>query len=149
MADKLVQEQIAEFRETFDMFDLDNDGRLSVHELQTLMNSLGQNPDIGDLGNTVAEFGGDEQGRLEFPDFLALMARKLKDTDPEEELIEAFKIFDRDGDGFICNLELKAAMENVGERLDDSEVNEMIIEADIDRNGRLNYDEFKRIMKAK
>ena len=30
------------------------------------------------------------------------MARKMKDTNTEEELVEAFKVFDRDGNGFIC-----------------------------------------------
>ena len=37
-----------------------------------------------------------------FPEFSSLMVRKMKDTDTEEELVEAFKVFDRDGNGFIC-----------------------------------------------
>ena len=38
-------------------------------------------------------------GTIDFPEFLSLMARKMKDTDTEEELVEAFKVFDRDGNG--------------------------------------------------
>ena len=37
-------------------------------------------------------------GTIDYPEFLSLMARKIKDTDTEEELREAFKLFDRDGD---------------------------------------------------
>ena len=44
----------------------------------------------------------DGNGTIDFPEFSSLMARKMKDTDTEEELVEAFKVFDRDGNGFIC-----------------------------------------------
>eukprot|EP00434_Breviolum_minutum_P036116 symbB.v1.2.031988.t1/scaffold3776.1/size50502/3 len=76
------------------------------------------------------------------------MSRKLKETDTEEELIEAFKVFDRDRDGFISGGELRASMTNLGERLNDAEVDEMIKEADLDGDGLINYDEFVRMMMA-
>lgn len=60
------------------------------------------------------------------------MARKMKDTDTEEELIEAFKVFDRDGNGFISAAELRHVMTNLGEKLTDEEIDEMIREAYID-----------------
>ena len=49
----------------------------------------------------INEVDADGNGTIDFPEFLSLMARKMKDTDTEEELIEAFKVFDRDGNGFI------------------------------------------------
>merc|ERR1719284_2299860 len=91
----------------------------------------------------------DVQGRIDFPDFLSLMARKMKDTDTEEELIEAFKVFDRDEDGFISAGELRSSMMNLGEKLTDAEVDEMIREADMDGDGQINYDEFVKMMMAK
>eukprot|EP00913_Durusdinium_trenchii_P012235 g11488.t1 len=69
-----------------------------------------------------------------------LLATFTKDT--EEELIEAFKVFDRDRDGFISGGELRQSMTNLGERLNDTEVDEMIKEADLDGDGLINYDEF-------
>ena len=47
----------------------------------------------------------DGNGTVAFPEFLSLMARKIKDADTDEELIEAFKVFDRDGNGFISAAE--------------------------------------------
>lgn len=53
----------------------------------------------------------------------AMMARKMKDTDSEEEIKEAFKVFDKDGNGFISAAELRHVMTNLGEKLSEAEVN--------------------------
>ena len=65
------------------------------------------------------------------------MARKMKDTDSEEEIREAFKVFDRDNNGFISAAELRHVMTSIGEKLTDDEVDEMIREADQDGDGRI------------
>jgi Ca2+-binding EF-hand superfamily protein len=43
-----------------------------------------------------------------------MMARKMKDTDSEEEIREAFKVFDKDGNGSISAAELRHVMTNLG-----------------------------------
>lgn len=72
-----------------------------------------------------------------FIEFLTMMARKMKDTDSEEEIREAFKVFDRDNNGFISAAELRHVMTSIGEKLTDDEVDEMIREADQDGDGRI------------
>ena len=79
-------------------------------------------------------------GTIDFPEFLTMMARKMKDTDSEEEIKEAFRVFDKDGNGFISAAELRHVMTNLGEKLTDEEVDEMIREADIDGDGQVNYE---------
>ena len=95
----------------------------------------------------INEVDADGNGTIDFPEFLSLMARKMKDTDTEEELIEAFKVFD--SNGLISAAELRHVMTNLGEKLTDEEVDEMIREADIDGDGHINYEEFVRMMMAK
>ncbi|KAL2535955.1 Calmodulin [Forsythia ovata] len=68
----------------------------------------------------------------------------MKDTDSEEELKEAFRVFDKDQNGFISAAELRHVMTNLGEKLTDDEVDEMIREADVDGDGQINYEEFRQ-----
>ena len=51
------------------------------------------------------------------------------------------EVFDRDGNGFISAAELRHVMTNLGEKLTDEEVDEMIREADVDGDGQINYEE--------
>jgi len=143
---QLTEEQIAEFKEAFALFDKDNDGNITTKELGTVMRSLGQNPTESELADMINEVDADGNGDIDFSEFLTMMARKMKDTDSEDEIKEAFKVFDKDGNGYISALELRHVMTNLGEKLTDEEVDEMIREADIDGDGQINYEEFVKMM---
>jgi calmodulin len=69
-----------------------------------------------------------------------MMAKRIQDVDEEEELREAFKVFDKDGSGSISKAELKIVMENLGEKLSPEEIEEMMQEADKDGNGEIDYE---------
>merc|ERR1712142_1144880 len=96
MADQLTEEQIAEFKEAFSLFDKDGDGTITTKELGTVMRSLGQNPTEAELLDMINEVDADGNGTIDFPEFLTMMARKMKETDSEDEIREAFKVFDKD-----------------------------------------------------
>ena len=70
----------------------------------------------------------------------------MKDTDSEEEIREAFRVFDSDGNGLISADDLKRVMTNLGEKLTDEELDEMIMNADLNRDGYVNYEEFVTLM---
>ena len=74
---------------------------------------------------------------------------KIKKLSKRLKLMEAFKVFDKDGNGFISSVELRHVMTNLGEKLTDDEVDEMIREADVDGDGQVNYDEFVKMMLQK
>ena len=69
-----------------------------------------------------------------------MMAKRGKTRDMLEELREAFRVFDKDGNGFISLDELKSVMRSLGENLTEEEFDVMIREADIDGDGQVNYD---------
>lgn len=70
-----------------------------------------------------------------------MMANKQNDNQQSDDLNmeEAFKVFDKDGNGFISAAELRNVMVNLGEKLTDEEVENMIREADVDGDGQINY----------
>ena len=79
-------------------------------------------------------------GTINFAEFTKMMGKKMENSDPVEDLREAFKIFDKNSDGKIDPNELKKVMVNIGEKLTDEEANEMIKEADVDGDGKVNYE---------
>ena len=94
----------------------------------------------------IDEVDADGNGSLEFPEFLNLMANKMRNADTEEELIEAFKIFDRDGDQLIRWQEIRHVFDILGEKMEDDDIKEMIKLADTDGDDSINYTEFCKMM---
>ena len=148
-AEKLSEQQIAEFKEAFSLFDKDNDGKITTKELGTVMRSLGQNPSESELTDMINEVDVDSDGTIDFPEFLTMMARKMKDTDSEAEIAEAFKVFDRNGDGKISAAELRHVLTSIGEKLSDADVDQMIREADTNNDGEIDIKEFTQLLAAK
>lgn len=89
---QLSEEIIAEFREAFALFDKDGDGLITTKELGTVMRALGQNPTEAELRDLIAEVDMDGSGAIDFPEFLAMMTKKSRTADSEEEIREAFKV---------------------------------------------------------
>lgn len=69
-----------------------------------------------------------------------MMAKKMKDAGSETEIREAFKVFDKEGKGFISATYLRYIMTNLGDKLPDEEVDEMIFEVDKDGDGEIRYE---------
>lgn len=136
------EEKMAEYKEAFSLFDKSGTGVISSRELGNLMKSLGQTPTEAELRDLVNEIDINGDGEIDFGEFVGLMARQVVDHDTEEELREAFKIFDKNEDGFISPSELRLVMTNLGEKLTDEEIDDMIREADFDNDGVINYEEF-------
>ncbi|XP_051007392.1 calmodulin-like protein 3 [Acomys russatus] len=149
MANQLTEEQIAEFKEAFSLFDKDGDGCITSQELGTVMRSLGRNPTEAELQGIVNEINTDGNGTVDFPEFLTIMSRKTRENDSEEEIREAFRAFDKDGNGYVSAAELRHVMTRIGETLSNEEVEEMIRVADTDGDGQVNYKEFVHILVSK
>jgi Ca2+-binding EF-hand superfamily protein len=120
------------------------------------MRAMGQNPTEDELNSLVMEVDLDGNGTIEFPEFLEMMKQKANEVDQGAELRwiiwgsvseslqssildiaflyfhrEAFKIFDRDKDGFISTKELKRVTNMLGTMLTKEEVEEFMAEADL------------------
>merc|ERR1712221_22260 len=136
----------AEFKEAFDEFDTDGSGTISPEELLGVMRAMGQNPTEDELLNLVLEVDVDGNGTIDFPEFLNMMKKKAREVDEEADLREAFKIFDRNRDGYIDMKELKKVTAMLGTMLTKEEIEEFMAEADKDGNGKLDYEEFVKML---
>ena len=149
MTEQLTKEQIAEFKTAFALFDKDGNGTISTKELGCIKRAYGHDHTEAELEDMIAEFDTGGDGTIDFEEFLIMMERKMAETESEQDIGETFKVFDKDGNGFISADELRHVINNLGEKLTDDEVEKLIREADIDDDGQINYEEFVTLLMPK
>ncbi len=69
------------------------------------------------------------------------MEDKLKEVDTYEDLIEQFKKLDKDGDGMIPAPEFKQYMKNMGMKMTQDQLDELMKEADAKNEGKVDIEE--------
>jgi len=109
-------QQLAEFKEAFEIFDQDGDGSITTVELGRVMQSLGIEMTQTELVDMIND-DADGNGSIDFPEFVALMSKAMTEAETREELKAAFGHFDKDGSGYIDKEELLLVMEQLGEKL--------------------------------
>ncbi|GAA5801031.1 hypothetical protein HPULCUR_006473 [Helicostylum pulchrum] len=149
MSDQLTQEQITEYREAFQLFDKNGDGSISASELGVVLRSFGMNPSDAELQDMVNDVDADNNGHIDFEEFLSLVKTLKSESDDTDDLQEAFKVFDADGNGVIDRNELHKVMSSLNETLTEQELDAMIREADINGDGQISFEEFKAMMGGK
>ncbi|XP_031555227.1 calmodulin-A-like isoform X2 [Actinia tenebrosa] len=144
---KLTEAQINEYTKAFNDFDQDGDGHLSCEELGVIMRSIGHNPSPKELQEMMTVADRDASGTIDLLEFLEIMAKKSEEDSSEQDLKEAFSLFDKNGNGVISADELKFVLSGMGCELSDDAAEEMIKQADIDGDGGINFEEFLRLLK--
>ena len=62
--------------------------------LSQLLKYVGENPSDGEVQDLMSEVDPSSSGHFKFPDFLSMMLRKMDENSAEDEIREAFKVFD-------------------------------------------------------
>jgi len=128
------------------LFKSSKDDKLPCKNVKNVVLSLGFKTTDTELEPLLEYHTGMGDTSLDFVDFLTILGSLLHASD-EEEIKEAFRIFDKDGNGSISRYELRHVMMNLGEKLTDEEVDEMVAEADIDGDGEISYPEFLQMLR--
>jgi len=144
---ELSEEQKAEIKEAFELFDTEKMGRIGPHELKVAMRALGFDVKKQEVLRIIEDVDRTGSGSIEFSDFMDIMKQKIISRDPMEEISKAFKLFDDDQTGKISLKNLRRVAKELGQNLSDEELTAMIEEFDLDEDGQINEHEFAEIMK--
>ena len=141
------EEQKAELKTHFDHFDLEQKGFIDKLELQYLMKALDFPMNSKQINELVKSFGPEthERGSINLEQFEAVMAEQYSLVDPEEELRKSFRLFDCDNTGKITRENLLEMSKLLGENLSEVNLQHMIDEFDVDKDGGLSMDEYLTI----
>ncbi|CAM9742629.1 unnamed protein product [Bubo scandiacus] len=130
------QTQIQEFKEAFTIMDQNRDGFIDKADLRDTFAALGRlNVKNEELENMVKE----APGPINFTVFLTMFGEKLKGTDPEETILNAFKIFDPEGKGHIKADYIKEMLMTQADRFSQEEIKQMFAAFPPDVSGNLDY----------
>lgn len=147
--DELDPEQINGLRKAFDSFDTEGKGSITVDTISTILRMMGLKVTEKGLQEVVDEVDEDGSGELEFEEFCILASKFLIEEDEEslkEELREAFRIYDKEGNGYITTDTLKEILRELDNRLTEDDLEGIIDEVDEDGSGTLDFDEFMEMM---
>lgn len=141
-------QQLKQLEEIFARFDMDSDGSLTILELAALLRSLGLKPSGDQVHDLLTSMDSNGNGSIEFDELVRVMLPNFDETTliNQEQLLEVFRAFDRDGNGFISAAELAGSMAKMGQPLTLKELTEMIEEADTDGDGVISFEEFAAAM---
>merc|ERR1719325_456328 len=128
---KLTDEEMDAFKETFMMFDKDGDGTVSTRELGAVMRSLGNNPTEEELEDMIDDADRDGSGSVDFKEFVELMIKRESEKETIDDLKQVFRVFDKEGNGYISTSEIKFVLTRLGISLSNEDLQEMVMEADI------------------
>ncbi|CAO3662992.1 unnamed protein product [Umbelopsis vinacea] len=160
--------ELKELKESFGLFDQGQG--ITAQTLADIYKRIGFNVSQSEIEEQIRLADRHNSGRVNFDDFLAVMDRQHQHN-PEEGLLEVFKIFDKNSDGLVSGEDLKEGMSrfsewlaipsvdnlniylnsisglvSLDEKFTEHEISEMVREADVDGDGLINYEEFVKMM---
>jgi len=136
-------------RKAFQMFDTTKCGFIETLKIATILSSMGQIFDDKELQSLIEQNDPNNAGKVNFDGFVAIAAHFLEEEDNEsthQELKEAFRLYDKEGNGYITTGTLKEILKALDDKLTGRELDGIIAEIDTDGSGTVDFDEFMEMM---
>ena len=142
--------EVYEIKEAFKLFDTDGNGTVDVNEFKDALNNLGLDDNNGAFVQLLDNIDANKSGKVDFDEFVNLLTVHGSDLTTKEDLERVYTYFlgDDKGDKIDIN-HLRDVCELLGEKLSDEELEEMIFRADVDKDGKVSFDEYYNIMTYK
>ena len=144
----LTDEKLKECKIIFDLIDKDKDTKITPEELGPALRVCGASPSQQELEMAI-QGSGDQSNLINFEKFIDIYEKLINNQDSEEDIINEIKKLDKNGSGNITVNDLKNLMANYGDVLTKEEIDDVILEANPDKNGNINIDKFAKILLGK
>lgn len=148
--DEDEEQRLIIMRKAFQMFDTTKSGLIETVKISTILNTLGQQFDEGELQDLIDEEDPDNTGKVNFDGFANIASNFLIEEEDAEamqqELKEAFRLYDREGNGYITTSTLKEILAALDDKLSSEDLDGIIQEIDTDGSGTVDFDEFMEMM---
>jgi len=136
-------------KKAFAMFDQGKTGFIETNRVAAILNTMGQQFDSGELQVMIEEADKENTGKLNFQSFFDIAANFLEEEDDEamqNELKEAFRLYDKEGNGYITTAVLREILAALDDKLTSEDLDGIIEEIDEDGSGTIDFDEFMEMM---
>jgi len=145
----MTDEQKGTMERVFTMFDPKNTGEIAVKQLPQILRTLGSSAGKKEISEKVGQVIASDQSSVDFDTFCDVVLPLMEEEDFEavrEELKTAFRLYDREGLGYITPKVLKEILLELDHKLTDDELNDIVDEVDSDGSGSIDFDEFMEMM---
>ncbi|KAJ0753933.1 putative EF-hand domain-containing protein [Helianthus annuus] len=140
---------ITDVEKVFNKFDANGDGQIDISELGSILGALGSETPEEELKVVMTEIDTDGNGVIDLNEFTEFQRRGCSGSDGDavnKELREAFDLYDQDKNGKISAVELHSVLKSLGEKCSLNDCCKMIEKVDVDGDGCVNFEEFKKMM---
>jgi len=160
MADTFSADQIEEWRDYWELFDMEGAGKIYWNQIGEAIRSFGWAPTNEQWQKVVhLKNGGAEDTmpskedlgskQVTFEEFLPVLAEvsQLPSTGTKEDFTEGMKVFDKESNGYVLAVEIQHVLGSLGESLTQDEVSKIFKDVEVNSNGMMKYEDFvKHIM---
>ena len=95
MESNLTTAQKEHIRQVWNLFDKDGSGTIEIHELEQVMVEFGLNLTQSEIEQLLKDFDTNDDGEIDYDEFLSFMSKKLQDAELITQIFEAFSVFDQ------------------------------------------------------
>lgn len=136
-------------QKVFNMFDEDKTGFISCDKFPSVMKELGAPYDEEELRSRIEDIDEHQSGKVNFRNFMKIVMPFMEEESDEamnDELKEAFRMYDKKGEGYITTQVLKEILKELDPKLTGDDLESIIDEVDDDKSGTVDFDEFMAMM---
>jgi Ca2+-binding EF-hand superfamily protein len=141
---EFTEQQIKECQDVFNFMDKDEDGKLSVKEVEYALGVLGRKMRIKEM-QEISKKG----KSFSFDDFLGICKDKVDMEKVTDSMVKAFKIFESEKPGLMKKNDLIFVLRLYNEKITDKDVNDIVKESNPDKDGYIDFNEFAKEMLLK